>query len=260
MTSTKRQIKTLILAGTSEASQLARLLVDESEIAPIASFAGRTKSLKPPPIPYRMGGFGGVDGLAHYLESEEVDAVIDATHPFAAQMSSNAAEACRRLNLPLLRLERPAWAPVEGDRWASVTSMAEAAEALGSDPKRVFLPIGKLEVAPFEAAPQHHYLLRAVDAFAIPAGLTNAELITARGPFGLVDEIALMRQHRIDIVVSKNSGASATEAKISAARRLGLPVIMVERPSLPEAETVATAEEALNWLRSAHPASTRRGV
>lgn len=255
-------LKLLILGGTTEASALARALAGDARFAPMLSLAGVTKAPAMPPIPWRIGGFGGIDGLVRYIGDEKVEALIDATHPFAAQMSHHAAIAARRTGVPLLAVCRPGWQPVEGDRWIPVADMAAAAAALESEPRRVFLTIGQKELAPFRAAPQHAYVIRSVDAPDPQSLPPIAQVITARGPFAEADEIRLLAEQRIDIVVTKNSGGTATEAKLVAARAAGIPVVMVERPPRPDVEAVATAEAALEWLARVHRAiaSSRRGV
>jgi precorrin-6A/cobalt-precorrin-6A reductase len=249
--------KVLILGGTYEARVLAQRLAADARFAALLSFAGRTASLQVPPVPHRIGGFGGVAGLRDFLRAGAFDAVIDATHAFAAQMSHHASAAAHGLGLPLLRIELPAWTAGSGDRWHEVADMDEAARALGAAPRRVFLTIGRLEVAAFCSAPQHQYLVRAVDTFPVP--LPHARLISARGPFDEAAERALLEREGIELLVSKNAGTDATYAKIAAARALQLPVIMVRRPQVPAAQTVASAEAAWTWLEQAHDAAQRRG-
>ncbi len=215
--------------------------------------AGRTSDPRPAPIPTRIGGFGGPEGLGRFLTDERMEAVIDATHPFAAVMSRNAAEACARAGVPLLALRRPAWEPREGDRWTEVGSMAEAVAALGPEPRRVFLTVGRLELAPFAAAPQHLYLVRTIEPIGDALPAPNVIAIRDRPPFHEEAERALMEREAIDIVVTKNSGGSATYPKIAAARALGLPVIVVARPEKPTGvQEVATADEAFAWLEHRH--------
>jgi len=238
----------LILGGTTEGSELARLIADDDRIAPVLSLAGRTKSPKLPPIPYRIGGFGGIDGLTRYLREQHIDAVIDATHPFAERMTANAVAAARQTGVPLLRIDRPAWRPVAGDRWTVVADMNAAARALGPTPRRVFLTIGQKDLAAFRAAPQHHYVIRSVDPPAREALPPDCAVISATGPFGLDAERRQLQQERIDVIVTKNSGGMATAAKLTAAREAGIEVIMVERPPTPDVDTVPSAEAALNWL------------
>jgi precorrin-6A/cobalt-precorrin-6A reductase len=255
-------LKLLILGGTTEASALARALAGDARFDAVLSLAGVTKAPALPPIPSRVGGFGGIDGLVRYIEDEAIDAIVDATHPFAAQMSRHAAEAAGRTGVGLLAVCRPPWRAATGDRWTPVADMQAAVTALGSTPRRVFLTIGQKELAPFRAAPQHAYVIRSVDAPAQDSLPPDAEVITARGPFAEADEVRLLRDKRIDVIVTKNSGGTATAAKLTAARDLGIPVIMIERPPRPGVEAVATAEAALDWLMRAHDdiAASRRGV
>jgi len=251
--------KVLILGGTSEGRQLAEQLALDARFAAVLSFAGRTNAVQDPGVPYRVGGFGGVPGLVACLRRERYEALIDATHPFARHMSAHAVEAAELTTVPLLRVEGPAWSPIQGDRWTLVTDMEHARLALGERKRRVFLSVGRLEIGAFRAAPQHDYLIRAVDDF--DPELPRARVLAARGPFDIEAEQALFERERIEVIVSKNAGTAATSAKLVAARRLGLPVIMVERPFLPEAATVATFEPALAWLHALHEASLqRRGV
>jgi precorrin-6A/cobalt-precorrin-6A reductase len=223
-------MRVLLLGGTAEASKLARLLARQSGISAILSFAGRTREPHAPKIPYRTGGFGGVDGLVVYLEAERIDVLVDATHPFAEQMSRHAALAAARVNIPLVCLSRPAWRPEAADRWIIVGTMAAAAAALGHESKRVFLTIGRLQIEAFAAAPQHFYLVRAIEPLLPSPNLPRHRVILGRGPFTLEAEEKLLREESIDVIVTKNSGGAATFAKLLAARALGLPVVMVDRP------------------------------
>ena len=246
-------MRILILGGTTEASALAGLLAGRSEFGPLLSMAGRTSDPRPLPIPTRIGGFGGVDGLARFLLQERIEAVIDATHPFAAVMSRNAAEACAQAHVPLLALRRPPWAAKAGDRWIEVGSMEEGVRALGEEPRRVFLTVGRLELPPFAAAPQHTYLVRTIEPIGDALPVPNLIAIQDRAPFDEAAERALMERERVDVVVTKNSGGAATYPKIAAARTLGLPVIVVARPQKPSGvEEVASADAALEWLAHRH--------
>lgn len=251
--------RVVILGGTSEGRELAERLATDPRYAVVLSFAGRTRSLQLPAAPYRVGGFGGVDGLVEYLHAAGCQALIDATHPFAAQMSLHALRAAERTATPLLRVECPAWRRAEGDRWVEVADMSQAVAALGQRPQRVFSSVGRLEVDAFRAAPQHHYLLRAVDEFV--ADLPSCRVLAARGPFQVDAERALFERERVEVIVSKNAGTPATYAKIAAARLLELPVILIARPLLAPALTVESYECALEWLHGLHGASSmRRGV
>ena len=252
-------LRVLILGGTSDARRLGERLARDRRFEALLSFAGRTAHVADPGVPHRIGGFGGAEGLGAYLRASRQHVIVDATHAFAAQMSRNAARAAAGLGLPLVRLEPPPWQPVTGDRWHVVPSMAAAVAALGTSPRRVLSTVGRLEVEAFRAAPQHAYIFRAVDAFEPP--VSNARVIAARGPFSLAEERALLEREAIDVLVSKNSGTPSTYPKLAAARQLGVPVVMVARPSLPEVETVPDVEAALNWLCAAHEASSmKRGV
>jgi len=250
----------LILGGTTEARQLAGLLAGRADIKAVLSLAGRTAAPAAQPVPVRIGGFGGVEGLAEYLRAERVDALIDATHPYAAVISHHAAEAAALANVPIVTLRRPAWSAVAGDRWSEVDDMAGAVAALGAEPKRVFLAIGRKEVAAFTAAPQHHYLIRSVDPIEPALNVPDATYILSRGPFPEREEKALLSEHRIDTVVAKNSGGSATYGKIAAARALGLNVIMLRRPALPDVPAADDAQGVVAWLDHQWPPSTKRGV
>ncbi|MGQ0445534.1 MAG: cobalt-precorrin-6A reductase [Beijerinckiaceae bacterium] len=223
-------MRVLVLGGTFEASTLADLLAGQSGISPMLSFAGRTNALRPPKIPYRIGGFGGVDGLNAYLRGERIDMLVDATHPFAQQMSRHAAAAAARANIPLILLSRPAWVAQPGDHWIEVADMAAAAAALGREQRRVFLTIGRLQIEAFVAAPQHFYLIRTIEPLALPPNLPRHRVIHGRGPFVAEAEEQLLRDEAIDVIVSKNSGGEAAFAKVRAARHLKLPVVMVARP------------------------------
>jgi precorrin-6A/cobalt-precorrin-6A reductase len=226
----RKKMRVLVLGGTSEANILARLLGQASGIAATLSFAGRTKAIIKPPIPYRIGGFGGAEGLTGYLKAERVDLLVDATHPFAEQISRHAAVAAARANIPLVVLSRPAWARTDEDNWIDAASMEDAALALGSVPRRVFLTIGRLQIEAFTKAPQHFYLIRTIESPAASPCLPDCRIIHGRGPFAAKAEETLLRANAIQVLVTKNSGGEAAFAKILAARKLALPVIMVARP------------------------------
>jgi len=232
----------LILGGTTEARQLAGGLTRRPDFSVTLSLAGRTESPVSQGVPVRVGGFGGADGLATYLSDNKIDLLIDATHPYAARISANAAEAARQASVPILALRRPGWEAVAGDSWTLVDSTAEAAKALGTAPRRVFLAIGRQEAGAFEAAPQHRYLIRSVDPVEPKLAVPDAHYLLARGPFPEVEERALLRSNGIDAVVSKNSGGEATYGKIAAARALGIEVIMVRRPALPDVPSAETVD------------------
>jgi precorrin-6A/cobalt-precorrin-6A reductase len=250
----------LILGGTTEARCLAARLAPRAELAVTLSLAGRTASPAAQAVPVRIGGFGGADGLADYLTVERIDALIDATHPYAATISANAARAAQRANVPLLALRRPPWVAVAGDRWTEVPDVTGAVHALAGAPRRVFVALGRKELAPFVRAPQHHYLVRSIDPVDPPLSVPQATFITGRGPFEEAAERALLAQHRIEIVIAKNSGGSASYGKIAAARALGLPVIVLRRPALAHAPAAESVEDLVAWLDHVLTASIARGV
>ena len=214
----------------------------------VLSLAGATANPAPAPIPQRIGGFGGPAGLAVYLRAEWIDAVVDATHPFAARMSANAVAACRATATPLVVFTRPPWVRQQGDRWIEVATMEEAVDALGPKRKTVFLTQGRLQLAAFVRAPQHRYIVRAIDPPAEADALADCRLILARGPFALRDELALMRDEKVETLVSKNSGGRATYPKIEAARTLGVEVVIVKRPKPPDAETLHDLDAVMAWI------------
>jgi precorrin-6A/cobalt-precorrin-6A reductase len=236
-------MRILILGGTTEGAALARALAGRDVVL---SLAGRTADPAPLPVAVRTGGFGGAAGLAAYLAQQGIGRVIDATHPFAARISANAVAACAAAGVPLVALERPAWAPQPGDRWICVPDMTAAAAALPALPARVFLAIGRQEIPAF-AGMAHRWLLRLVDPPEAPP-LPGATVIVARGPFRPEDDLDLLRRHQVQWVVSKNAGGEGARAKIDAARHLGLPVVMVERPAVPQRPQVQTVDAALRWL------------
>jgi precorrin-6A/cobalt-precorrin-6A reductase len=241
-------LKILILGGTAEGSGVARALAEHARFRPVLSLAGRTRAPVLPAVAARRGGFGGVAGLAAYLRDEGVGALVDATHPFARQMHRHAAEAASIAGVPRVAVWRPGWAPAAGDRWTEVATMEAAVQALGMAPRRVFLTVGQQELAPFRAAPWHDYLVRSVEA-PDPADLPpGVRTIAARGPFLEADEVELLHAEKIEVMVTKNSGGDATVAKLLAARRLGIPVVMVTRPPMPEPPVVPDVAGVLAWL------------
>ena len=211
------------------------------------SYGGRTRAPADQPLPIRIGGFGGVGGLADYIRREGITHVIDATHPFAAEMSRNAVEACADTGTPLIALERAPWTRVPGDNWIEVNDVAAAADALPEAPTNVFLAIGRQHIAPFAARPQHAYTLRFVDPPEAPLPFA-ADVIVSRGPFTHDGELEMMRMRGINWIVARNSGGDGARAKIDAARMLGLPVIMISRPKLPERLRVESVAEVMQWL------------
>ena len=228
----------------------------EVGIDAIFSYAGRTDAPVAQPLPMRIGGFGGVDGLVAWIKSEAITHIVDATHPFAARMSQNVLIASKIAGVPLLVLERPAWVAEPGDDWQHVPDTEAAVRALPDRPTRVFLAIGKQTLSLFASKPQHNYLLRLVDAPEGPLPLPDAEAVIARGPFTEADDLKLLTDHRIEVIIAKNAGGSGAEAKLKAARLLQIPVILIDRPVLPPRDVVGTVTEVMDWI--SHPA--RLGV
>lgn len=212
------------------------------------SFAGRVERPVRQPIPQRMGGFGGVSGLMHYLRAEAVTHVIDATHPFAAQMSNNAVAAAAEAGVPLVALTRAPWTPVEGDQWTRVPDIPAAVHALERPACNVLLAVGRMHLADFAPNPQHRYVLRLVDPPAAPPPFPRHDVIVSRGPFRAEDDMRLMQDHDISLVVSKNAGGTGAYAKIAAARALGLPVIMIDRPKIAPRPEVQSVAEVMEWI------------
>ncbi|KAB7845456.1 cobalt-precorrin-6A reductase [Streptomyces mobaraensis] len=239
----------LILGGTTEARRLAAALAGEPALRVTSSLAGRVAAPRLPAGQVRIGGFGGPEGLARWLREQHVDALIDATHPFADTISSNAARAAAEAQVPLLAVRRPGWTAGPGDDWRPVGSLAEAAEALSGLGNRVFLTTGRMGLAAFAHLENMWFLVRSVDAPSPPMP-PRTEILLARGPFTVDGERELLRRHRVDVLVTKDSGAAATAAKLTAAREAGIPVVVVRRPPLPAGvPTVAAPEEAAAWLR-----------
>lgn len=223
--------------------------VAEAGVTGTVSFAGRVERPRRQPLPQRIGGFGGVDGLVAYLGAEKITHVIDATHPFAAQMSRNAVAACAQAGVPLIALTRAPWVAQPGDHWTHVPDIAGAVAALDQPARRVMLAVGRMNLAQFAPNPQHFYLLRLVDPPKAPPPFPDHHVLVSRGPFTEADDRALMEEHRVELVVSKNAGGTGAYAKIAAARALALPVIMIDRPSLPKRQEAHSVAEVMAWLR-----------
>jgi precorrin-6A/cobalt-precorrin-6A reductase len=246
-------VRVLILGGTAEARALAAALTGLSGVRPISSLAGRVADPLLPAGQVRIGGFGGAEGLAEWLAVERIEALVDATHPFAATISRSAAGAATAIGIPILAVRRPGWTEHPGDDWRRQPSTAAAAAALAGlaalseSAERVFLTTGRTGLAPFAALDRHWFLIRSIEAPSPPLP-SRHELLLARGPFSVADETALMAQRRIGVLVTKDSGGPLTAAKLVAARELGLPVLLIDRPSVPEVPSVPTAEQALEWV------------
>lgn len=241
-------MRILILGGTAEASALSKKLTGRTGHDVTLSLAGRTSDPRPAAVATRVGGFGGAEGLERWLAEHGTDLVVDATHPFAAVISRNANTACEAIPLPLLALRRRPWIRQAGDRWTSVSTMAQAAEALGPAPRRVFVTVGRQELAAFNAHPQHTYVVRSIESAGPDFTAPHVTALRARGPFDEDGERSIMVEQRIEVLVTKNSGGTATYAKIMAARSLGLPVILVSQPAKPYGHRVETVAEALDRI------------
>jgi len=238
----------LILGGITEAYALARELADQPDVRVISSLAGRTENPRLPVGEVRIGGFGGPEGLATYLRDNHIDAVVDCTHPFAARMGWNAAQGCAAAGVPLLRLERPAWVAQDGDLWDDVDDWPEAVALVGAQSKRVLMAVGRQELEPFAGLDHVWFLIRSVEAPDPMPPFAQAEILLARGPFTLESERELLTARRIDTIICKNSGGP-TDAKLAAARELGLRVVIKSRPRRPDTPKAASVDEALDWLR-----------
>tara|TARA_E500000318_G_scaffold20816_1_gene21349 strand:+ start:889 stop:1644 length:756 start_codon:yes stop_codon:yes gene_type:complete len=243
----------LVLGGTDLANAFIEALrAAHPDLEIVLSLAGRTRNPKLPDCVIRTGGFGGAEGLAAYLRELDISALVDATHPYAAQISANAAKAASETGTPCLHLVRPAWEQASGDKWHHAKDYEEAARHLDALSQThtltVFLTVGRQELKPFHYLMNCTHVVRSVeqpDEAELPPG---ARVVLARGPFREADETAFLKENEIDVIVSKNSGGTATYGKILAARSLRMPVVMVERPPLPEGEIVEDAGSALNWV------------
>ncbi|WP_417814891.1 cobalt-precorrin-6A reductase [Thalassospira alkalitolerans] len=232
----------LIFGGTGDANRIAGDLLQEfgSDLRLQLSLAGRTSAPRlPDGIPVRIGGFGGAEGIISWLGSEKIDLVIDATHPYATQISSHVAMACHAVATPCIQFQRSVWKQTDQDRWIMVKSLADAANILPEHGERALIASGRKDLAHFEGLEKTWLLVRTVESPTEPFNLKYGEWLIARGPFTVAGEIELLQRHNIDVIVSKNSGGSATEAKVLAARELNIPILMVERPG---ASPVAQAE------------------
>jgi precorrin-6A/cobalt-precorrin-6A reductase len=245
----------LILGGTTEGAALAHAALARfgEAIDVTTSLAGRTERPNPLPGRLRIGGFGGPAGLSAYLTECQFDRLIDATHPFAAQISTAARLACEAAGVPRLILLRPPWQRHPRDRWIEVEDMAAAAAMVRRVGRRAFLTVGAGEIVCFATVDEVRFLARLVDPPRRPLPLRCCRVIVGRGPFSLAEERRRLEDHAIDVLVCKASGGAATEAKIVAARELGLPVIMVRRPPREPGEAVETVAAALDWLARPWP-------
>ena len=260
MPAAERPRHLLILGGTAEAAMLAAAATERlgSALVVTTSLAGRTEHRAPLPGRVRIGGFGGSDGLARYLSEAQVDLVIDATHPFAAQISAQAAAACAAAGVPRLLLLRPEWQRHPLDRWIEVADLAGAAGVLPRLGRRVWLTVGRRDLDAFAGLTRHHFLVRLVEPPPQPLPLASCELLLGRGPFNLAEERRILERYAIEVLVAKASGGAATEAKLVAARERDLPVVMVRRPVPAPGDWVDSIAGALDWLAARLAPAPRR--
>jgi precorrin-6A/cobalt-precorrin-6A reductase len=242
--------RVLILGGTGDAVKLAAIASQLDGVEVMSSLAGRTQQPTAPIGSLRVGGFGGEAGLVAYLQEYQVNFLIDATHPFAAQISWNAAAAATKANIPHLMLVRPVWQKESGDCWLEVDHLEAAVTLLESQTGRIFLAIGRQQLAPFARLQHLWFLMRSIDPPDANLPIPPGEMIYDRGPFTLEQERKLLIDYNINLIVSKNSGGNATYAKVMAAREMRIPIIMINRPAMPPITQVSTVNEALNWLRN----------
>lgn len=241
--------KVLLLGGTGESRALAERLTGEPGFTLVSSLAGRVRDPLLPTGEVRIGGFGGSAGLAEWMHAHRIDVVVDATHPFADRITANAVLAARARKTPILMVRRPEWVRTDADRWIPVDDLPAAADTLPGIGNRAFLTVGRQGVDAFAHLTSMWFLIRAIDPpeVALP---TAATVILERGPFTVEHEIALLREHRIDVLVTKNSGGTLTAAKLAAARALGVPVVMVSRKPPPAGVPVCGGVDgAVAWLR-----------
>lgn len=249
MASGNDRARVLILGGTRDAVDLAGAAAALAGIEVIYSLAGVTRNPNLPDCEIRSGGFGGGEGLQKYLADAGIDAVIDASHPFAAEIAANAAAACRGAGVPRLKYLRPPWRPAPGDNWIEVSSTGAAAACLADHPGTAFLTIGGRQLSAFADLENCRFVVRYIHAPKDGVPLDNCEVVIDRGPFGIKEETALMRAHQVDVLVSKNSGGDAAAAKLGAARALAIPVIMIARPPPPDGEIAESDADAIAWLQ-----------
>ncbi|MEO1328493.1 MAG: cobalt-precorrin-6A reductase [Pseudomonadota bacterium] len=242
-------LRCLILAGSAEARRLSALLAQDPEVSPLASLAGATANPQSYDVPTRIGGFGGVEGLVRYLQANAIDAIVDATHPFATQISANAAAAARMTRRPLVRLTRAAWRPTGRVRWRNAASALDAA-AMPPKGARAFLAVGGRSIEPFCARTDYWRAARRIDPPDAPPPFSPGDWIIASPPFAEADERALLKALKIDLLIAKNAGGEQGWAKLAAAADLGVPIILIDRPTLPRAETFETVEETIAALKA----------
>jgi precorrin-6A/cobalt-precorrin-6A reductase len=240
------ETRVLLLGGTAEAADLAERLAGRDDLRLTTTLAGVTRAPRRLPGEVVVGGFGGAARLRRHLVADGVDAVIDATHPYAARMARNARRAALTARVPRLKLWRPAWAAADGDRWTPAADVAEASGLAARHGRRPLVTLGGRGLAGFDFTPFAHAFVRAIEP--PPALPANAEWLEARGPFAAADERRLFAERGIDVVVTKNAGGEGARAKLTAARELGLPVVMIRRPPPPAGPMASSVDAAVGWL------------
>lgn len=236
----------LLLAGSGEAVRLAAAL-DAARIPAIASLAGATRDPNPLPLATHRGGFGGAEGFVAFLESRQITAVVDATHPFAARITDRTARICAQRGLPYLQVLRPAWTPQEGDVWTTIQREEDAAAHV-TPGQVVFLGTGRQTLERFANLPAGRVICRRIDPPRGPFPFAGGEYLVGRPPFPVADEVALFRALAVDWLIVKNAGGAASATKLTAARELGIPVLMIARPPMPDAARVGTVDAAMAWI------------
>lgn len=239
--------KILLLGGTTEAVELNETLAGRPEVDLITSLAGRTRTPTLLSGKTVVGGFGGEEGLINFIVDNQIELVIDTSHPFAGKITQNACAACAECGIAYLRFQRPEWEKVSGDRWISVGSIKAAAKK-ACDFNRIFLTVGRQELSPFEGISGKFFLVRSIEKAEFMPQQSEVRFIRTRGPFSKEDEVRLLREYQIDLVISKNSGGLATYPKIAAARELNIPVAMIKRPVLPDCSSFSDMGALLNAI------------
>ena len=237
----------LIIGGTTQGNLLGRELHKKNKNY-IISYAGRVNIIQSIGLNNRIGGFGGIIKMSQWLKDNKISHVVDASHPFAKQISYNTFNACTFNKIPIVRYSRKPWAQTKKDNWQNTDTFEEANSLLNSNRKRIFLAIGRLKLEIFSSFNQHFYLLRMVEKFKVNPNFTDYHCLVSRGPFNIDDDISLIKKFKIDLIISKNAGGSGAFSKIQAARILKIPVIMIKRPELPNVQEYYNLEEIIKWL------------
>ncbi len=236
----------LLLGGTGEARQMAERLRGQDAII---SLAGATRNPEAQVLPTRIGGFGGADGFRSYLEAEQISAVLDATHPFACQITARTAQVCADQDLPYLQFLRPQWQPEPGDHWINITRESEAADHMPHGAV-VFLGTGRQTLSRFANLEGREVICRQIDPPEQPFPFAGGRFLVGRPPFSVADEVALFVRLGVDFLVVKNAGGAPSRTKLNAARQLGIPVLMIARPPQGDWPIVNSVDDALAWVKA----------